>query len=267
MFGPRTTHNEQIMKRVYISGGAAGIGRATAQHFLNAGFEVGIGDVNEVALRDTAKALGEHCRPFVLDVCDPAAWQRALDAFCGDGGLDVLINNAGILFAGRAEDIAFAQHGKLVDINIKGVIAGCQAALPFLKRTADSRVINLCSASAVYGQPSIASYSASKFFVRGWTEALNIEWADHGIKVLSVWPIFVKTAMVDGAPEMKAAAKMGVSLTPDDVAKVLLKLGRQRNPAVHTPIGLQTTVFRRFVDLMPTALNRRIVARLADYRG
>ncbi len=256
------------MKRVFISGGAAGIGRATAEHFIKAGYRVGIGDINVTALRDTVKALGPHCHSHVLNVCDPAAWHRALTEFTGpEGQLDVLINNAGILFAGRAEDIAFEQHSALVDINIKGVIAGCQAALPFLKNTPDSRVINLCSASAVYGQPSIASYSASKFFVRGWTEALNIEWADHGIKVLSVWPIFVKTAMVDNAPEMKSAAKMGVSLTPDDVAKVLLKLSRQPRPAVHTPIGLQTTVFRRFVDLMPTALNRRIVARLADYRG
>lgn len=256
------------MKRVFISGGAAGIGRATAQHFIDAGYTVGIGDIQKATLQRTAKALGPLCHAYTLDVCDPAAWNRALTDFAGsEGRLDVLINNAGILFAGRAEAISFEQHSKLIDINTKGVIAGCQAALPFLKNTPDSRVINLCSASAIYGQPSIASYSASKFFVRGWTEALNIEWADHGIKVLSVWPIFVKTAMVVNAPEMTSAAKMGVSLTPDDVARVLLKLARQSRPAVHTPIGLQTTVFRRFVDLMPTALNRRLVAHMADYRG
>nr|WP_029891037.1 SDR family oxidoreductase [Polycyclovorans algicola] len=256
------------MKRVFISGGAAGIGRATAQQFINAGYAVGIGDVNELALRDTAKALGSACQPHVLDVCDPAAWTRALTRFTGDDGrLDVLINNAGILHAGRAEDITFEQHSRLVDINIKGVIAGCQAALPFLKNVRHSRVINLCSASAIYGQPSVASYSASKFFVRGWTEALNIEWARYDIHVLSVWPIFVKTAMVDNAPDMKAAAKMGVSLTPDDVAKILLKLSGQKRPAVHTPIGLQTSLFKRFVNLMPDALNRRVVAHMADIRA
>ena len=144
------------------------------------------------------------------------------------------------------------------------MIAGCQAALPYLKNVRHSRVINLCSASAVYGQPSIASYSASKFFVRGWTEALNIEWARYDIHVLSVWPIFVKTAMVDNAPEMKAVDKMGVSLTPADVAKVLLRLVRQRQPAMHTPIGLQSSLFKRFANLMPDAITRRVVAHLAD---
>jgi NAD(P)-dependent dehydrogenase (short-subunit alcohol dehydrogenase family) len=253
------------MKRVFISGGAAGIGRATAERFINAGFSVGIGDVNELALRDTTKALGKDCHPYVLDVCEPAAWTRALERFTGDDGrLDVLINNAGILYAGRAEDISFEQHSRLIDINTKGVIAGCQAALPFLKNVRHSRVINLCSASAIYGQPAIASYSASKFFVRGWTEALNIEWARYDIHVLSIWPIFVKTAMVDNAPDMKAAAKMGVSLTPADVAKVLLKLSQQKRPAMHTPIGLQTSLFKQFVNLMPDAINRRLVAHLAD---
>lgn len=253
------------MKRVFISGGAAGIGRATAEQFIKAGFDVGIGDVNELALRETAKTLGKACHPYVLDVCDPAAWARALEGFTGkDGRLDVLINNAGILYAGRAEAISFEQHSRLVDINIKGVIAGCQAALPYLKNVRHSRVINLCSASAIYGQPSIASYSASKFFVRGWTEALNIEWARYDIQVLSVWPIFVKTAMVDNAPEMKAVDKMGVSLSPADVAKVLLRLARQRQPAMHTPIGLQSSLFKRFANLMPDAITRRVVAHLAD---
>lgn len=256
------------MKRVFISGAAAGIGLATARQFAAAGYAVGIGDINADALAQATADIGPSSQGFALDVREPQQWQAALQAFCGEGGtLDVLINNAGILYAGRVEQIPFEQHARLIDINTKGVIAGSQAALPYLRRSARARVLNLCSASAIYGQPSIASYSASKFFVRGWTEALNIEWADYGIKVCSVWPIFVATRMVADAPDMKAASKMGVSLKPEDVAAALFKLAQQRKPPVHTPVGMQTHIFQRFVGVAPTALVRRIVAYLADYRG
>jgi NAD(P)-dependent dehydrogenase (short-subunit alcohol dehydrogenase family) len=85
-----------------------------------------------------------------------------------------------------------------VDVNVKGVLNGCHLAKPYLLRTPGERVINLSSGSAEYGQASLATYWATKFAVRGLTEALNVEWQADGIPVMDVMPLCARTAMVDG---------------------------------------------------------------------
>ena len=117
--------------------------------------------------RESAAELGENPLALsgdVLDVTDAEAFAQALHHFAGHHGrLDVLLNNAGILSVGDFESIDTVRHALIVDINLKGVINGCHAALPWLRHTPDSRVINLASASAIYGTPGYASYSATKF--------------------------------------------------------------------------------------------------------
>ena len=101
-----------------------------------------------------------------LDVRDPEAWRSALAAFfTATGRLDVLVNNAGILISGPLEASALERHHAVLDINVKGVLHGCHTAKPYLQATPGSRVINLSSAAAVYGQAALATYSASKFAV------------------------------------------------------------------------------------------------------
>lgn len=250
-------------RRVFISGGGAGIGRATARQFAQAGWRVGIGDVDAEGLAETRRLIGDHCDTFALDVTQPDQWQTALSTFCGDQGLDLLVNNAGVLSAGRFETIPLNAHKRIVDINVTGVINGCHCALPWLRKAPAGRVINLASASAIYGQPDIATYSASKFAVRGLTEALAIEWAAHGIQVSSLWPIFVRTAMVDNAPEMRATRKLGVHLGPDDVAAVILLTATTKRPPVHIPVGPQVGLLRVAIGWIPDRLAARLVAYFA----
>src|SRR6201994_3363547 len=151
-----------------------------------------------------------------------------------------------ILLPGHFEDIDVARHLKEIDINAKGVVNGLHAAFPYLRDTANSVVVNLASASAIYGQPELAVYSATKFFVRGLTEALDIEWGRYGIRVIAIWPLYVQTAMTHGV-STGTTKSLGINLTAQDVADAIIAAlepprWRRALRQVHYPVGRQTTV-------------------------
>lgn len=244
---------------IFITGAAQGIGAATAQLFVKHGFKVGIYDKNIAQATTLAEQLGQNAHAGFLDVSDEMSWKNALNDFIEWAGeLNILINNAGILFSGAFENTALDQHLRTIDINVKGVLIGCHSAFEYLKKARFARIINLSSASAIYGQADLASYSASKFAVRGLTEALDVEWQKYGIRVLDVMPLFVQTAMVK---DMDAASiqKMGINLSPQDVAEQIFKLAKSSNHLLtptHTPIGLKTKVLYQLSALSPQMINR-----------
>ncbi|WP_374590482.1 SDR family oxidoreductase [Aquabacterium sp.] len=256
---------------VFITGAAAGIGRAIAERFAKAGWFVGIYDVDEAAVQALAQQLGAgNCHAGRLDVSSAPDWGPQLEAFWQAAGqrLDVLVNNAGIAVTSPFAEADLARHHRLIDINIKGVVNGCYAALPYLKCTPGARVVNLCSASALHGQPQLATYSASKAAVRSLTEALDIEWQAHGIRVVDVLPLFVNTAMVrDDVSKMKTVQTLGVRLSADDVARTVWKLaqGSPRSLPTHSPVGWQTKLFYVLGKCSPDAVNRFVTARMAGY--
>ena len=189
-----------VTRSVFITGAAAGIGRATALTFARNGYTVGGYDIDEVGLKSLAgeiEALGGTAVTGHLDVTDPDEMARRLGEFTATTGgrLNVMINNAGILRTGRFEDIDISAQLTEIDINTKGVVNGLHAAFPYLRATPNPVVVNLASASAIYGQAELATYSATKFFVRGITEALDIEWSTYDIRVIAIWPLYVQTAM------------------------------------------------------------------------
>ncbi|WP_328407268.1 MULTISPECIES: SDR family oxidoreductase [unclassified Nocardia] len=232
---------------VIITGAAAGIGRATALLFAAHGYHVGAYDIDEVGLTRLAGDItgaGGTVRTGVLDVTNNTHWAERLTEFAADAGrLDILINNAGILRAGPFESIDLATHQAIVDVNLGGVINGTHAAFPLLRATPGAQVVNLCSASAIYGQPQLASYGATKSAVKSLTEALDLEWERHDIRVIAVWPLFVATAMVDGV-ETASTKSLGVRLTAADVASGIWEVTRKRGrlPKVHYEIGTQAKV-------------------------
>ena len=149
-----------------------------------------------------------------LDVTNGDEMNQRVTEFAQTNGnrLDVMINNAGILLAGPFEEIDPAAAHKEIDVNCKGVINGLYAAFPYLRSTPSSVVVNLASASAIYGQPELAVYSATKFFIRAITEALDLEWERYGIRVISMWPLFVQTAMTDNV-RTGTTDTLGIHLT------------------------------------------------------
>lgn len=208
-----------------VTGGGHGIGAATARHFAAQGWRVGLLDLDGAAAAAVAQSLGQdQARAAQADVRDADRLGAALAALVDwhGHGLDVMVNNAGVLTVGRFEEIDPTAHDAMVDVNLKGAIHGARAAFPHLKDTRGARLINVCSVSALYGAPEFAVYGATKFAVRGLTEALNIEWAPHDIWVADVMPHFTDTRMLTGLDRIPGTlARFGAQHTPADVAALI----------------------------------------------
>jgi len=253
---------------IFITGAASGIGRACAELFARRGWFVGLYDIDFEGVAAVAATLGEsNTVSGALDVSDPEAWERALSDFWAQSGqrLDVLLNNAGILAAGQFETVPLTRHHATLDVNVLGMITGCHRAFQYLRATPRSHVINMASATAIYGQPELATYSASKFAVRGFTEGLDLEWSKFGIRVSDIWPSFVKTAMADDYGRLPSAKSLGIRLTPHDVALTVwgCAIAKKRIHKTHWTVGLQAGFLAFATRLAPPALTRWIVQRMA----
>ncbi|GAB3087082.1 SDR family oxidoreductase [Corynebacterium aquatimens] len=205
-------------KAAFITGGAGGIGKATAERLLNLGWTVGVYDIMDTTW-DEGRGIPEgQLIKGTLDVTDRDQWDAALREFTDQTGgrLDFLFNNAGIIIDGFLVDQDPKAIQKLVDINCVGVAYGAQAAYPYLKKTPKSTLISMSSASAVAGQQEISTYSASKFFVNGLTEALSMEWRKDDIYVYDLMPLWANTKVA--TVNAKSISNLGVNLTPGQIA-------------------------------------------------
>ena len=255
-----------MARTILITGAGSGIGRAAAEKFAREGWTVAATDVNGAALEALKAVIGARHLFRVLDVTDAEAVRAVLAevAATNGGRLDALVNNAGIgtLADFEATDLA-ALHGT-VEVNVKGVINCSHAAFPYLRAAKRAKVVNMGSLSAEYGVPSEAVYSATKCFIRGLTEALNIEWERHGIHVSDVMPNFVKTPMMEGV-RGKIVDSVGIHLTVDDVVRVIWRsVGNRRR--IHWVVDKPKTALLRLVGkLFPAGVRRRIYKDLTGY--
>lgn len=251
---------------VLISGAANGIGRATARLFAQHGWFVGLGDIDSKGLDALQQELGvDNALAMPLDVTKADDWNAILTRFYQrTGRLDVLVNNAGLLISGNFEANPLARHHALIDVNLTGLLNGCYQSFEYLRQTPKAQVINLSSSSALYGQASLATYSATKFAVRGLTEALNIEWEKYGISVVDIMPLFVQTNMVTDM-DANSIKVFGVNHTAEDVAQTIWKAASQRQKfnKVHWPVGIMPTLLLRLTGLTPAWLNRLTVKRIS----
>ena len=256
---------------IFLTGAAAGIGRATAQRFAQEGWFVGLYDVNEAGVQALRQELGaERACAGRLDVTDGAAVARALAEFFEAAGrrLDVMFNNAGIGQTGDFHTLTLEQHHRTIAVNFSGVVNGCHAAFPYLKQTPGSTLVSMSSASAIYGAPGLASYAATKFGVKGLSEALSIEWQQHGIAVMDLLPLFVDTDMVRKfESQLKARDALGMHLTADDIARTVWR-------AVHWPrwwrrvhwyVGFQGWFLALAQKLSPGWFNRFTTKLISGY--
>jgi NAD(P)-dependent dehydrogenase (short-subunit alcohol dehydrogenase family) len=255
-------------KAIFISGAGAGIGRKTAELFASKGWFVGLYDVDVEAVAKARAEIGpDQCIDGPLDVTKPSQWDRALKAFWAASGerLDVLFNNAGIIAAGPFAEVDIKRHQAVMDVNVSGVMNGTHAGYKYLKQTPGARVINMASAAAIYGQPDIATYSASKFAVRGLTEALELEWGKEGIRVAAIWPLWAKTALAAAAGDSKTTSSLGVRIEPEDIAKAVWKAAHYdgRLPKTHWTVGFQTQVLANAAHFVPSTATRFMTKLLA----
>lgn len=251
------------MDNILITGAASGIGAATARLFHERGWQVGLIDLDPEALATQAAALGGVWHR-ALDVTDLAAVEAALADFCGrhDGQLRLLFNCAGVLRFGHFEEIGMAEHARILNINVLGLVQVTHAAFAYLKATRGAQVINMGSASGLYGTPHMASYSASKFAVRGFTEALELEWRRHGIRVGDLMPPFVRTPMVSSQRfEPPVLRRLGVKLGAEDVARAVWQ--QAQGAAVHRPVSWLFRLMYWSGQISPAWMNRGIMKVLS----
>lgn len=259
-----------------VTGAAAGIGRATALRFLAEGYTVGAYDVDGAGLATLAteaaegRSAGGELLTGRLDVRDAAEFAARLEEAAGHHGrLDVLVNNAGILLSGPFEDHEVVALHREIDINVKGVVNGLHAGFVHLRDTPGATVVNLASASAIYGQAELADYSATKFYVRGLTEALDIEWRRHDIRVVDLWPLFVQTAMTADL-RTGSTDSLGIRLTTDDVVAAVWRACRpsplrRAVHQVHFPVGPRAQAMALGARFAPSWATRLVNRRLAGH--
>ncbi|MBV1881194.1 MAG: SDR family oxidoreductase [Pseudomonadales bacterium] len=252
------------MNSIFITGAASGIGAATAKYFSDKGWYVGLSDINIDDVQNlTATFTNDRYSIHEVDVTKSTQCRKALKEFTDktNGKINVLFNNAGILTVAPFAEITPAQHGKIIDINVKGVINMSHAAFPYLKMTPKAHVISMSSASAIYGIPDFASYSASKFAVRALTEALNIEWESDDIMVSDVMPPFVSTPMVTTLTSDSGILKNSpVKLSAEDISKEIFALTESRE--LHRPVTTQMKLTWQLTRHLPAKLARQIIKKL-----
>ena len=235
---------------IAITGGARGIGAATAERLAAAGADVVIGDVDEVALAATAQRVGvRHCRP---DVTEPASW-RAFLAECGP--LDVLVNNAGIMPIGSILKEDDAVTRAIVDVNLFGIIHGTKLAVPGMVERGGGHLVNVASAVGRVASADGATYSASKFAAVGFSEATRLELAPLGIDVSLVMPTVVRTDLAAGVP----AAKGVQEVQPEEIAEAIEAV--IRTPRAETWVPRWTGPMARATGALPWTVQRAIADR------
>ena len=232
-------------KVVAITGGARGIGLATALRMQQLGARVAIGDVDPEALGKASTELGAApCLP--LDVTDPDSFEAFLDRVEAElGPLDVLVNNAGIMPVGRVIDEPDAVTRRMLDINVYGVILGSKLAARRMVPRGQGHVVNLASMAGELAVPGLASYCATKHAVVGFTDACRLEYRDAGVRFSVVMPSFVNTELVSGTQ----GAKGFKNAEPEDIAEAIIGLLKhpRRTRARRTRPMAAMVISQRFI--------------------
>ena len=186
-------------KVVAITGGARGIGKATAQALVRRGCRVAIGDLDLPLAEETAAALGGGTVALPLDVTDRSSFVSFLDeAERQLGPIDVVVNNAGIMPVTPFVEESVESVHRQVDINLHGVITGTQLAIERMRPRGSGHIVNIASQAGKGGIPGIATYSATKHAVVGLSEAVRWELRGSGIEVACVMPTLVNTELTSG---------------------------------------------------------------------
>ena len=185
-------------RQAIVTGAGSGIGAAFCRALAAAGADVVCTDVDGDAAERTASSLGGRARAARLDVTDPAAVQAAVDEVVDRAGrLDLMFNNAGIVWGGDTELLTLDQWNAIIDVNIRGVVHGVTAAYPQMIKRGRGHIVNTASMAGLTAAGQITSYVMTKHAIVGLSLALRSEAAAHGVGVLAVCPSAVETPLLD----------------------------------------------------------------------
>ena len=242
-------------KVVAITGGARGIGKATAASLVAEGARVAIGDLDQELAERTASELGSDTIALELDVTNRESFAQFLAQVEERlGPVDVLINNAGIMPLGRFIDEDDATARRMFDINVHGLIYGMKLALPGMVRRGTGHVVNISSAAGKGGFPGGAIYCGTKHAVVGISEAVRAELVDTGVEISVVMPVVVNTELGAGTVESRGVKKV----EPEDVAAAIVSA--LRTPKFDVWVPRETGAINKVMQVLPRR-GREAVAR------
>jgi 3alpha(or 20beta)-hydroxysteroid dehydrogenase len=198
---PRGTGTGRLEGKVaVVTGAARGQGAAAARRFVAEGARVLLGDILDDEGKALADELGEAASYRHLDVGDEPAWQDAVaEVERRYGRLDVLVNNAGILFFAPVAETTLADYERVVRINQIGTFLGMKTCIPVMRRGGGGSIVNVSSVEGLGGMPMLTAYAATKFAIRGMTKVVAMELGPDRIRVNSVHPGAIDTHMVSTA--------------------------------------------------------------------
>ncbi|MBU3066762.1 SDR family oxidoreductase [Nocardia sp. NEAU-G5] len=229
-------------RRVLITGAGSGIGRATVHRILSEGGTVVGADVNEAGLAETAKQAAEkgaadRLTTLTIDISDEASVQAGVGSAVSTlGGLDVLVNAAGILRSAHTHEMPLADWNRIITTNLTGTFLMIRESLPALLESGHGVIVNFASTSTFFAHPYMSAYAASKGGIMSMTHALAAEYAKQGLRAVAVAPGSISSDMTDGrGPGIPADADMSLFMklipaigqgfaSPDTVAGVVAML-------------------------------------------
>ena len=225
-------------KRIFVTGGASGFGRAIAERWARAGYSVCIGDIHDERLAETLaslRALGANAHSLRCDVTKDADLEAAAKWLAENwGGVDVVVNNAGVAIGGSITEISMDDWRWIVDINLLGVVRGCKTFTPLFQKQGHGHFVNVSSMAGLIHPPMMSAYNATKAAVVAISETLSVELARDNITVTVVCPSFFRTNLTEtmraGSPDIAAVTHKLVnkaSRGADEIADLTFK-GVQR---------------------------------------
>lgn len=220
-------------KVIAITGGARGIGEATARALAAAGAKVAVGDLDAELASQSAQSYGGLGLP--LDVTSAESFAGFLDKVEAEyGRIDALVNNAGIMVIGTMLETPIEGQLKQLDINLRGVIIGVHEVAPRMIARGGGQIVNIASLAGRIPTPGSAVYSATKAGVLALTEALDAELSGSGVRVAAVLPSFTNTGLIDGT----TPPKLSPPIQPEQVAAAVVGLVGKHKPVVTVPRSL-----------------------------
>ena len=259
----------QTTQRILITGGASGLGRAMAEAWLKDGARVFIGDVNDERGRETVAALAtlpgtvefQH-----LDVRDAASFNAAREWIEQHwGGLDVLVNNAGVAAAARIDRGDLADWDWIFDINVKGVVRGCKVFTPMMKRQQSGHIVNIASLAGLMNAPVMGSYNVTKAGVIALSETLRHELSPYDIHTTVVCPGFFRTNLHESmrSPEPGMVEMVDKLLSSDELtaaqiaAMIKQAVHRKQFMLIPHKSGRRAWFVKRFVPVLFNRIMRK----------
>ena len=263
-------------KRIFITGGASGLGRALAERYARAGWRVCIGDLDVERCAEALAAIrthSPHSHALACDVTREDALQAAADWLQREwGGVDVVINNAGVAQMGGIAETTLDDWRWAVDINLLGVVRGCRVFAPLLRTQGGGQLVNIASMAGLVHMPQAAAYNATKAAVVALSETLQLELEPDGIRVSVVCPAFFRTDLARNMraanPQLEGMTKRLVErarIGADEIAERIFAGIERGDPHILT--HPEARRFWRLKRLLPyrwyLALMRRQLAKVA----